>query len=264
MKLSLCFKAIALAVAAVALVSCASVRDVAYMQQKAEHGGELSATPLYDGKIVAKDILTINIQASKPELVATFNGSYWTPTQQYSSVAEQLRSYLVDNDGTVDLPIMGRVKLAGLTLTEAQDRVRKHLTSYLNEVPSVNIKILNYRFSVLGEVRSPGFYKAENGKATIYDALSMAGDMTIYGDRTCVKVLRENSDGSKEIAVLDLRKADIINSPYYYIRQGDVVYVQPNSAQAKASNISTGVTIWFSVASIGFSLVNLLVALLRK
>ena len=231
--------------------------------QDIRQGLQIAGAGQFESKIAPEDIITINIQASKPELVAPFNGLFWSPTQQYSANAEQLRSYLVDNEGKVDLPILGKVRIAGLSMRQAEDKVRSALEPYLKEVPSVNIRIKNYRYSVIGEVKRPGTYTAENSKVNIYEALAQAGDMTIYGQRNNVRILREAPDGSKEVAVLNLKNSDVINSPYFYLQQGDVIYIQPNSAQASSSKVSSGVTIWFSVASLGFSLANLLATLLR-
>lgn len=243
--------------------SCASVREVSYLTD-VNKTLTIANTQLHESHLAPKDLVTVNIQTSKPELAAPFNGLYWSPTQQYTTYSEQQRQYLVDNEGQIDMPILGKVKLAGLTEREAEDKIRDTLKPYLQEIPSVNIRIMNYRYSVIGEVKNPGMYIAENGKVNIYEALAKAGDMTIYGVRNKVKILREDANGTKTIEVLDLNSSDILKSPYFYLQQGDVIYVSPNGAQASASKVSSGVTVWFSVASIGFSLVNLLVTLLRK
>lgn len=243
--------------------SCATSKDVAYLQY-AEGKMQTEARALQDAKIMPKDILTINIQASKPELVAAFNGMYWSPQQQYGTAQTGMRTFLVDNDGTVDLPVMGRTSIGGLTLREAEERVRKALTTYLNEAPSVNIQIKNYRYSVLGEVRRPGSFISENGKVNIFEALANAGDLTIYGVRDEVRLLRENNDGSTVMVNLNLKDPKIVDSPYYYLQQGDVIYVMPNNAIAASSEISSGTTIWISIASIALTVTNLLLTILRK
>ena len=245
------------------LASCASTKDVAYLQY-AENKMQTEARALQDATIKPKDILTVNIQASKPELVASFNGIYWSPQQQYSTVQNGMRTFLVDNSGEVDLPVLGLTKLGGLTLREAEEVVKKALTTYLNEVPSVNVQIQNYRYSVLGEVHKPGAFVSANGKVNLFEALANAGDLTIYGIRDQVKILRENKDGSTTLVSVNLMDPNIINSPYYYLQQGDVVYVMPNNAIASSSNISSGTTVWISISSIALTVANLLVTILRR
>lgn len=245
------------------LASCATTKDVAYLQY-AESKMQTEARALQDATIKPKDILTVNIQASKPELVASFNGIYWSPQQQYSTVQNGMRTFLVDNSGEVDLPVLGLTKLGGLNLREAEEVVKKALTAYLNEVPSVNVQIQNYRYSVLGEVHKPGAFVSSNGKVSLFEALANAGDLTIYGIRKEVKILRENSDGSTTLASVNLMDPNIINSPYYYLQQGDVVYVMPNNAIASSSNISSGTTVWISISSIALTVANLLVTILRR
>ncbi|CQB86062.1 polysaccharide export protein Wza [Chlamydia trachomatis] len=242
---------------------CATTKDVAYLQY-AEKQMKTEARTLQEATIKPKDILTVNIQASKPELVASFNGIYWTPQQQYSSMQSGMRTFLVDNSGEVDLPVLGLTKLGGLSLREAEEVVKKALTAYLNEVPSVNVQIQNYRYSVLGEVHKPGAFVSANGKVTLFEALANAGDLTIYGIRDRVKILRENSDGSTTIATINLTDPEIINSPYYYLQQGDVLYVMPNNAIASSSNISSGTTVWISISSIALTVANLLITILRR
>lgn len=242
---------------------CATTKDVAYLQY-AENQMKSEARELQDATIKPKDILTVNIQASKPELVASFNGIYWNPQQQYATNQVGMRTFLVDNQGQVDLPVLGLTTLGGLTLREAEAEVKKALTTYLNEVPSVNVQIQNYRYAVLGEVKRPGAFTSQNGKVTLFEALANAGDMTIYGIRNEVKILRENSDGSTTMETINLLDADVVNSPYYYLQQGDVLYVMPNNAMASSANISSGTTIWISISSIALTVANLLVTVLRK
>lgn len=246
--------------------SCGSVKDVAYLQGVDKENPQMAIQTegLFDGTIKPKDLLIISVQTVNPELAAPFNGVYWNPNQQYAPVSERQRTYLVDNDGRVDLPILGQVKLGGLSITNAEQKLKVSLEKYFSETPSVNIKQTNYRYAVIGEVKRPGAFVSENGKVNIYEALANAGDMTIYGQRDEVKLIREQEDGSKTVVLLDIKDANIIKSPYFYLQQGDVLYVQPNAAIAKASNVSSGVTIWFSVASIGLSVTTLLATLLRK
>lgn len=244
------------------LTGCATSKDVAYMQF-AENRMQTEARALQDAKIMPKDLLTVTIQASQPELVASFNGIYWNPQQQYGSTQSGIRTYLVDNNGTIDLPILGWTHVGGKSVREAEEQVRKELTAYLNETPSVNVQIQNYRYSVLGEVRNPGVFTSDNGKVSLFEALASAGDLTIYGVRDKVKLLRENQDGSTTMVTLNLKDPSIVSSPYYYLQQGDVLYVIPNDAVASSSRISSGTTIWISISSIALTVANLLITILR-
>ncbi len=231
--------------------------------QFAENRMQTEAKALQDATIKPKDILTVTIQASQPELVASFNGLYWTPQQQYSSTQMGIRTYLVDNSGTIDLPILNRTNVGGLTVRDAEELVKKQLTAYLNEEPSVNVQIQNYHYSVIGEVKRPGSFTSDNGKVSLFEALANAGDLTIYGIRDNVKLLRENRDGSTTMVSLNLKDPEIVNSPYYYLQQGDVLYVMPNDAIASSANISSGTTIWISISSIALTIANLIVTILR-
>lgn len=243
--------------------SCGSTKDLAYLQTM-EKQVSVQRGILHDTKILAKDILTINVQASDSELVAAFNGLYWNPQQQYVTQGTGARTYLVDMEGKVDLPVLGFVKLRGLTLREAEKKVCDLLEAYLKEKPSVNIQIENFRYAVLGEVRNPGSFVSPNGKVTILDALANAGDMTVYGIRENVKLYRENEDGTQTLVSLNVKDISLLNSPYFYLQQGDVLYVLPNDAKASESQISASVPIWLSASSIGIALVNLAFTIFKK
>lgn len=229
-----------------------------------EHTVAYARQQMQDMRIKPKDLLTITIQASQPELVAAFNGIYWTPNQQYQQSTYGIRTYLVDNEGLVDLPILGKVKLGAYTLREAEEVVRQALSPYLSEVPSVNIQVKNFRYSVIGEVVRPGAFVADNGKVNIFEALAQAGDMTIYGIRDDVKLIRELTDGSQQVISLNLQDPQLLSSPYYYLQQGDVLYVLPNNAKASSRNISSGTTIWVSIVSVALTVANLMITVLKR
>jgi polysaccharide export outer membrane protein len=131
------------------------------------------------------------------------------------------------------------------------------------ETPIVTVRMSNYKISVLGEVNRPGMFTVSNEKINIFEALAQAGDLSIYGVRDRVKLIRENEKGRKEIHTINLNDANIINSPYYYLQQNDVVYVEPNSVKAKNSAIGTSTTIWISVTGALVSLASLVVNILR-
>ena len=131
------------------------------------------------------------------------------------------------------------------------------------ESPIVTVRMSNYKISVLGEVNKSGMYNVSNEKVSILEALAMAGDLTIYGMRDCVQLIREDSTGQKSIHILDLNDANLINSPYYYLQQNDIVYVVPNKVKAQNSSVGSMTTLWFSATSILISLTSLLYNILN-
>ena len=131
------------------------------------------------------------------------------------------------------------------------------------ENPVVTVRMANYKISVLGEVAHPGMFTVDNEKINILEALAKAGDLTIYGVREKVKLIRENSSGKKEVYTLNLNDANIISSPYYYLQQNDIVYVEPNTVKSRNSSIGTSTTLWFTATSILISLTSLLYNILK-
>ena len=170
---------------------------------------------------------------------------------------------MVNNEGNIDFPVLGRIHVGGLTKNEAENLIREKLMPYLRETPIVTIRMVNYKISVLGEVARPGTFTVNNEKVNVFEALAMAGDMTIWGLRDNVKLIREDTDGKREIILLDLNKADIVTSPYYYMQQNDIIYVTPNPTKAKNSDIGQSTSLWFSATSILVSLASLLVMIFK-
>ena len=189
----------------------------------------------------------------------------YTVGQKSSYSQAMLQSYLVDNDGTIDFPKVGRVKVGGLTKAEAEKKIEDLIKPYMaaSENPIVTVRMSSYSISVLGEVTRAGSYQITREKVTILEALAMAGDMTIYGVRDKVKLIREDSNGQKSIHILNLNDANIINSPYYYLQQNDVVYVEPNKVKSQNSSVGSMTTLWFSATSILISLTSLLYNILK-
>ena len=165
----------------------------------------------------------------------------------------------MDNDGQIDFPVLGRLKVGGLTKREAEGMIREKLLPYLKETPIVTVRMTNYKISVIGEVNRPGTFTVSNEKINVLEALAMAGDMTVYGLRDNVKLIREDATGKRQIVELDLNDADLVMSPYYYMQQNDILYVTPNKAKAKNSDIGNSTTIWVSVTSILVSIASLVV-----
>lgn len=257
-----------LAVAAVViLASCSGTKNVAYFQNSDSVNLDASKM-LYDAHIMPKDILSITVSTTDAEAAVPFNMTVPTPlTQSQRSTYAQalLQSYLVDNEGYIEFPKVGKVHLGGLTKSEAEKLILEKIKPYMNpeETPIVTVRMSNYKISVLGEVNRPGMYTVGNEKISILEALAQAGDLTIYGVRNNVKLIREDSTGMKSIHVLNLNDASLINSPYYYLQQNDIVYVEPNKVKAQNSSVGSMTTLWFSATSILISLTSLLYNILK-
>lgn len=256
------------------LSSCGSTEKIPYLV-KAERLQlyELEQyAKIYEAKIMAKDILTISVNTTVPEAAAPFNlgsnagsGVGLTGGSYMSIQGATLQTYIVDRDGYIEYPIVGKVKVMGLTRIEAQDLIKSTIhPAYITEVPIVNVRFKNYKVSVLGEVNRPGQFVLENEQCTILDALAMAGDMTIYGKRDNVMLIREDNNGRKSITRINLQNPRLMLEPnVYYLQQNDVLYVEPNKTKAKASSIGTGETYAISIISTLLSITTLLVTIFR-
>jgi polysaccharide export outer membrane protein len=215
-----------------------------------------------------KDELIITVSATDADAATPFNMTVPTPMSQNlrSSYSQALlQTYLVDNQGNVEFPVIGTLHLGGLTKTEAEAYIKKKIQPYMNqnENPIVTVRMSSYKVSVLGEVNRPGSFTVSKEKVSILEALALAGDLTIYGVRNNVQLIREDAAGQKSIHLLNLNDANIINSPYYYLQQNDVVYVTPNKVKAQNSSVGSMTTLWFSATSILISLTSLLYNILK-
>ena len=252
---------------------CANYKDIPYFQNAAEYDGT-GKERLYDLKIMPKDELIIFVNSSDPDGVAQFNirdprsideARKTTDGIRLSQSTGEIHRYLVENDGTIDFPAIGRIHIAGQTIEQVNATILEKITPYIKDKSDciVNTLIGNYEISVLGEVKSPNTFTIERNKCTVLEALAMAGDMTIYGKRDNVKILRELADGTYEVHELDMRDANILNSPYYYLQQRDVVYVEPNEVMAQNAKIGRTTQLWVRGASITISLGSLLYRVLK-
>ena len=158
------------------------------------------------------------------------------------------------------------IKLGGLTKSEAEKLICDKIMPYMQkdaDKPIVTVRMSNYKIAVLGEVNKAGMYTVANEKITILEALALAGDLTIYGVRNNVQLIREDAEGKKSIHILNLNDANLINSPYYYLQQNDIIYVVPNKVKAQNSSVGSMTTLWFSATSILVSLTSLLYNILN-
>lgn len=254
---------------ALLLGSCKTVKDIPYFQNASEYDGTGKGY-LYDMTIMPKDELVIFVSSSNPESVIQFNVQDPRPLDEADSrvggiriqqtMSGNVHSYLVENDGTIDFPIVGRIHVEGLTIPQANNVILEKIAPYVKDKSDciVNTYIGNYEVSVLGEVNRPNTFTITRNKCTVLEALAMAGDMTVYGKRDNVKILRERPDGEYEIHELDLRDANILDSPYYYLKQRDILYVEPNPVMAQNSSIGQTRQLWVRGISITVALGSLL------
>ena len=250
------------------MAGCTSYKSVPYLQNPEAVNSYEGTLPLYDAKIMPKDLLSITINTTDPQAAAPLNLTVQTPLNTAlaninTTTQPTLQQYLVNNKGEIDFPVIGTLQVGGPTKDEAEDLIRERLKPYLKEEPIVTVRMANYKISVLGEVARPGSFTISNEKVNVLEALAMAGDMTIYGVRDDVKLIREDINGKREIVNLNLNNAEIVTSPYYYLKQNDILYVTPNETKAKNSDIGNSTTLWFSATSILVSIASLLVNILN-
>lgn len=236
---------------------CSQQKKIAYLQN-VDTIKELGVSQ-YEPKIQPDDLLMIVVSAPDPEAAIPFNlsaESVSAPANQMATMSQrQHMLYLVDKQGNIEFPVLGSISLLGKTKAEIGSDLKNKLTKYIKN-PIVNIRIMNYKVSVQGEVTRPGTYPINSERVTILEALSLAGDLTIYGKRNNVLIIRE-VDGSKKIGRIDLTNADFMNSPFYYLTQNDIIYVEPNSAKSNSSTFNQNMPIWVSLSSVLISLVLL-------
>lgn len=229
-----------LSVTVLGVSSCVSTKSIVYFQGDTARYSREDITQGYIPLIQVSDLLTIVVGSLNPEANEIFNtaNQFTTATANYSSAGtgtkNQPLGYLVDSDGNIELPLAGKVRVIGLRTQAAADTIRKRLNVYLKE-PTVVVRNVNFKVSVLGEVKNPAVYVIPDERITIAEVLSLAGDLTIYGRRNNVMVIREEN-GVREYAHLDLTSREIFKSPYYFLHKNDVVYVEPVKARAAATD----------------------------
>ena len=196
--------------------------------------------------IQPEDILSIFVSAEDPEAARPYNMSMGTNMGMFGNQGLQMSGYVVDPEGYIDFPGLGLIKLSGLTLEEARQAVVEGLKQYLTK-PSVNLRLTNFRVHILGEVGRPGVINQSNERLTVLEAIAMAGDIGPYGRRDSILLVRE-LEGNREYAWIDIDSRDIFSSPYFYLKQNDLLYIEP--VQAKTTTLrdpATRVLPWVSV-----------------
>lgn len=237
---------------AVFFTACTSTKKILYLQDVVPLKQQ-EIEQKYEVIIHSDDLLAIMVNSRDPELALPFNMPMVTyQLGSNSSGQQRVLGYLVDTNGDIDFPILGKIHVEGLTRMQLTELVKnKLIEGDLIKDPIVTVQFLNFKVSVMGEVGRPGSFTISGDRITLLEALSMAGDLTIYGRRDRVGVIRENN-GKRTILFHDLRSAEIFNSPCYYLQQNDIVYVEPNKAKSGQSGINQNNTIgvWVSVISL--------------
>lgn len=248
-------KILLMAMLALALASCNTSKKIVYFQDIQVNRPE-AITEARDITVQPKDQISILVSSKDPQLAALFN----LPRVQYRVGGSDLQNnngevagYTLDTEGYIDFPVLGRLYVVGMTKGEIASYIKKRLIdeNLIND-PVVTVEFMNLYYSILGEVNSPGKYMITKDQITLLEAISMAGDLTIYGKRDAVFVVREE-DGQRVTHWVDLRTQDLFHSPVYYLKQNDVIYVQPNKVRAGQSTINENsvksVSLWISIAS---------------
>ena len=222
-----------LALLAGSLQSCVPARNIVYFQGDSLRYSADSIRQSYTPTIQPNDLLSIVVGSLSPESDAIFNvpNQFMTSAMKYGSAGSGAQSlgYLVDSDGNIEMPLVGKIHIQDLKSQIAADTIRRRLLTVLRE-PTVTLRSLNFKVSVLGEVNQPAIYVIPDEKITLPELLSLAGDLTIYGRRDNIIVIREEN-GHREYAKVNLTTREVFDSPYYYLHKNDLVYIEPVSAR---------------------------------
>ncbi|WP_246124803.1 polysaccharide biosynthesis/export family protein [Algibacter pacificus] len=234
--------------------SCAPAKNIQYFNTPEDQVLK-NVAAAFEATIQSGDLLFINVSAINAEATIPFN-LYETPVfQNYVGNTKPI-SYLVDDDGYINFPVLGPLHVAGLTTKQLVQKLETDLIEYINN-PTINIRFANFRVSVLGEVARPGSFKVTNERISIIEAIALAGDLTIYGQRTHVLLIRVEN-GEKVFIPIDLTKKDLFNSPYYNLKQNDIIYIAPNKTRVNAAAVGPNTSVIISSASLLITLLALI------
>ena len=234
----------AIIILGILLSSCASKKDVVYFQNAGQFEtivGKNDFTP----KFKVDDLVSIHVSTLDNEASVPFN--LFRGASEGGITPEQV-DYLIDKEGEIDFPVIGKIKIAGLSPQETRELLVDRLSEYLKD-PIINIRLRNFTVTVLGEVNKPGTYPIDSERVTILEAIGLAGDLTIKGQRENVMVIRD-FDGTKVYTRINLLAKEAFNSPVYYLTQNDVVYIEPNQSAVQSSQLDNRATILVSIFSV--------------
>jgi polysaccharide export outer membrane protein len=248
----------------VSFANCGSSKKIVYFQGV----DTLDLSPskgLHDARIMPKDRLTIWVSTTNPEASRQFNMmmnmSANGTVSSLGSSNNNLQEYLVDNDGKINFPVIGFVKVTGLTIRECEARIHDLIMPYMSktENPIVKVTMSSFRIAVIGETGSR-VIPVTDERMSILEAFASAGDLTMNGRRDNILLIRTDSTGQKSTHRLNLAHADIINSPYYYLQQDDVIYIEPNKSLINKTVLGNN-TFWLSIVTSLASLTALVISL---
>ena len=242
------------------LFSCKPAKELVYYQN-IDDLAAIEKSNSYEIKIQPDDVLMIIVSADDRESAIPFNLTSISVPSAFNSMAvigqETMQSYLVDAAGTIDFPVLGKLQVGGLSRSDVMQLLETKITKYIKN-PIINIRLMNFKVSVQGEVTAPGTYPVNSDRVTLIEAISMAKDLTIYGKRNNILVIRE-VNGVKSFNRVDITKADFINSPFYYLAQNDVVYVEPNKTRINGAAVGANTGVIISITSLVITLITLIV-----
>ncbi|TDU39998.1 polysaccharide export outer membrane protein [Gelidibacter sediminis] len=226
---------IILIIALTMVSSCASRKDFIYFQDEPLSGGYIDSSP---EQLTYKpnDILTITVTAADPIAAQPFNLAIVSDTEDLvmTNNNRRIQSYLIDYNGNIEFPVLGTLHIAGMTRIQLTEMLKEKISAYAKD-PIINIRLVNFTVTILGEVSNPGTFTIQNERVSLLEALGLANDLTIYGHRNNVLLIRE-VDGKKRFAKIDLTSVNSISSPLYYLQQNDVLVVEPNNSRIRSSN----------------------------
>lgn len=240
---------------AIILTSCTSSSKITYLQDiDSLKAGDKSIA--YEPILQPDDLLSIIVSAQNPESTIPFNLPQIQGNYEIGNNQNGIKTYLIDNNGEIDFPVIGKIKLGGLIRSEANKKLENLVSDYVKN-PGINLRILNFKISVLGEVSRPGTFPIQSERITLLEALGKAGDLTIYGKRSDILIIRENK-GVKKYQRVDITKADFVSSPFYYLAQNDVVVVNPNKTKINSAAVGPNSNIILSSISLLITIAVLL------
>lgn len=258
--------AVAICVMTLLFSGCVMTKQVSYFQNL-DSIDITQRVVVPEVKIKTNDELTILVSSVTPTAAMPFNmniSTNATSSMSGNAAGKCMYSYIVDNDGNINFPVIGKIKVLGLTRPQVEDRLTEAIKPYFaeNENPVVKVRLSSFRITVIGEVTGTKVINVENERISIIEALAQAGDLSVYGKRPNILLVRENSSGEKMAVRYNINDARIFNSPYYYLEQNDIVYVEPQKAKARSADVSS-YTFWTPISSVLISLATLAISLTK-
>ena len=244
----------------IVMASCTAHRKTAYLQNISEHS-TMTHSERYEVKIQPFDRLYITAFSEGSSTVEAFNILENTPINSRNTIFSSRRpvEYIVDAEGYIHLPLLGRTKVDGKSVGELEEFIANELIKeHYKERPIVTVRLYAFSYTLLGDVASPSVYYSDVDHLNLFEALARAGDMTIYGKRNNVKIIREYPDGTKAIGTIDITSPDITDSPFFNIQQDDIIYVEPNSAKSHNADFGSSAHLWIRGVSIAISIAALI------